>query len=219
MDSATRVTVSTMGVIAGLAGLEHGIGEVVQGSVTPDGFVILSWPHSAFFSIMAGEPAATIVPNLFITGVLAILLSLIFLVWATRFVQRKNGGLVMLLICIAWFLVGGGFGPPLLGLILSTAAARINTPLTWWQVLMPGSVRRFVGMLWPWTLRVCVVAWLLLMPGLNLLDSVVGLSVPRQLFYTIILMAFTSVLLAIVTALVHDAYGQIELHPASAMSS
>lgn len=35
MKSATRVTVSTFGSIAGLAGIEHGIG-VLQGNVAPE---------------------------------------------------------------------------------------------------------------------------------------------------------------------------------------
>ena len=97
MRSATKVTVSTFGALAGLAGIEHGIGETLQGNIAPDGMMILSWPGSALFRILAGEPAMTIVPNLFVTGMLAILFSLVFLVWATMFVQRKNGGLVLIL--------------------------------------------------------------------------------------------------------------------------
>jgi hypothetical protein len=33
---------STFGVLAGLAGIEHGIGETLQGNVAPDGMMILS---------------------------------------------------------------------------------------------------------------------------------------------------------------------------------
>lgn len=77
---------------------------------------------------MAGEPAMTIVPSILVTGILAILFSLIFLVWATMFVQRKNGGLVLILLSIVMLLVGGGFGPPILGIIIGAAGTRINTP-------------------------------------------------------------------------------------------
>jgi hypothetical protein len=42
MRNATRVTVSAFGVLAGLAGLEHGIGEVLQGNIVPEGIVIQS---------------------------------------------------------------------------------------------------------------------------------------------------------------------------------
>ena len=70
--NATRVTVSTFGTLTGLAGIEHGIGEVLQGNSTPKAFVILSWPGSEAFRILAGEPAMTIVPNLLATGIVAI---------------------------------------------------------------------------------------------------------------------------------------------------
>jgi hypothetical protein len=39
----------------------------------------------------------TIVPNLLVAGVLTILVSLAVLVFAAAFVQRKNGGLVLIL--------------------------------------------------------------------------------------------------------------------------
>ena len=50
----------------------------------------------------------SIVPNLLVTGILASLVSLIFLVWAIKFVQRKHGGQVMMLLSIIMLLVGGG---------------------------------------------------------------------------------------------------------------
>ncbi|MHB0874408.1 MAG: hypothetical protein ACYC5O_00035 [Anaerolineae bacterium] len=97
MGKATRVTVSTFGALAGLAGLEHGIGEVLQGNVVPEGMMIYSWPDSEFLSILAGEPAMTVVPNLLVTGILAIALSLVFLAAATVLVRWRHSGLLLLL--------------------------------------------------------------------------------------------------------------------------
>ena len=57
----------------------------------------------------------TIVPNLLVTRTFAILFFLIFLVWVTMFVQRKNGGLVLILLSIVMplvALVDGGIFPP-----------------------------------------------------------------------------------------------------------
>ena len=70
--SATRITVSTFGAMAGLAGIEHGIGEILQGGAAPEGVMILSWPDSGFFRILGGEPAMTVVPDLLVTGVLGV---------------------------------------------------------------------------------------------------------------------------------------------------
>jgi hypothetical protein len=112
MRNATRVMVSTFGAFVGLIGIEHGLGEALQGNVAPDGIMILSWPKSALFSILAGEPAMTIIPNLLTTGILAILFSLIYLAWAILFVQRKNGGLILMLLSVVMLLAGGGIFPP-----------------------------------------------------------------------------------------------------------
>jgi hypothetical protein len=117
MNKSTSLFASTFGAIMALAGIEHGFGEVLQGNVAPKGVVFLSWPDSAFFRSLGGEPAMTIIPNLLVTGVLAILFSLALLIWATMFVQRKNGGFVMILISIAMLLVGGGIFPPILGIL------------------------------------------------------------------------------------------------------
>lgn len=155
MRSATRVTVSIIGAIVRLMGIEHGIGEALQGNIAPSGLVISSWPGSEFFRILAGEPAMTVAPNLLVTGILAIFVSLMFLVWTTVFVERKNAGLVLILLSIVMLLVGGGFGPPMLGIIVGAAATRINAPLTWWRAHLSVSLRRFLGQLWPWSLVVC----------------------------------------------------------------
>ncbi len=178
MKSATRVTVSTFGALAGLAGIEHGIGEVLQGNIAPDGMVISSWSGSELFRILAEEPAMTIIPSLLVTGILAILFSLIFLVWATMFVQRKNGGLVLILLSIVMLLVGGGFGPPILGIIVGATGTRINAPLTWWRAHLSIGSRRFLGKLWPWSFAACIIAWLYLFPGSILLDYFFGVGNP-----------------------------------------
>ena len=87
MSKATRIVASTFGVLAGLAGIEHGIGEILQGNITPASMMIASWPDAALFRILAGEPAMTLVPNLLVTGVLASVVSLVLLIWAVAFVQ------------------------------------------------------------------------------------------------------------------------------------
>ena len=72
MRSATRLLVSTFGGLVAIAGIEHGIGEVLQGSTPPSSVVILSWPGAAPFEALVGEPAMTLVPNLLATGLLAL---------------------------------------------------------------------------------------------------------------------------------------------------
>lgn len=206
MTNATRVVVATFGVVAGLAGLEHGVGEIMQGNVASDGLMILSWPRSEFFRILGEEPAMTIVPSLLASGILAIAFCLIFIVWAARFVQRQNGGLVLILLSIVMLLVGAGFGPPLLGISVGVAATRINGSRVGWRAHLPVGVRRLLASLWPWSFGAAVIAWLGLLPGMPLLDYTVGANNPISdaLVYTVILCAFGFLLVTIVTGLAHD---------------
>lgn len=68
----------------------------------------------------------TFIPNLFVTGILAIIASLAVMVWAAAFVQRKSGGLALILLSILMLLVGGGFIPPFFGIIAGTIGTRIK---------------------------------------------------------------------------------------------
>ena len=203
MNNATQVTVSTFGVIMGLASIEHGIGEVLQGNIAPSGIMFPSWPGSAFFRSVNGEPAMSIVPNLLVTGILTILVSLIFLVWAIKFVQRKQGGQVMMLLSIIMLLVGGGIFPPIIGLMIGALGTRINAPSTWSRTRFSVGLRPCLGKVWPWAFVSCLIAWLCLFPGLNILGYFFGVNDPN-LTVTLILFALGSLLLTILTGFAHD---------------
>ena len=121
--STTRAAASTIGVIAGICGASHGPGEILQGNIVPSGIMIESWPG---LTSLAGEPAMTIIPNFLVSGVLTIIVGLIVTVWAGAFVQRKNGGLVLILLSIMMLLVGGGLFPPGFGVIAGIIGTRIK---------------------------------------------------------------------------------------------
>ena len=82
--SATRIVVSTFGAVVAFAGVEHGVGEILQGPVAPAGLAIESWPDVKAFEILAGEPAMTVIPNLLVTGVLAVVVALAFGIRCSR---------------------------------------------------------------------------------------------------------------------------------------
>jgi hypothetical protein len=208
MRNATKVTVSTFGVIMGLAGIEHGIGEILQGNTSPTGIMFLSWPDSAFFRSVGGEPAMTIIPNLLVTGILAILLSTAFLVWATLFIQRKNSGLVLMLLSIAMLLAGGGIFPPVIGILIGALGTRINAPFGWWRGYLTVGLRKFLGKIWPWPFVTCLIAWLLLFPGINLLGYFFGVNDPNL---TVILISFAlgTLFLTVFSGYASDYLGQI----------
>jgi hypothetical protein len=92
---ATRLLASTFGVHAGLGGIRHGIGDILQGNVAPGGIVIESWTEGPIATNMGGEPGMSVVPNLLVTGLLALVASSAVVVWAALFVQRHNGGWIL----------------------------------------------------------------------------------------------------------------------------
>jgi hypothetical protein len=196
---ATRVVIAIFGVLAGLAAIEHGIGEISQGSIRPAALIIESWPDAAAFAILSGEPALTVLPNLLLSGVLTVIIALAFGIWSVAFVQRRGGGLVLILLSVVLLLVGGGFAPPLIGLILGVAALRMHSvphrkprPL-----LMP------LARAWKWILAVGVGGYLALVPGIVLLYYFAGVA-NDTLVYSLILISFGALILSLVAARAAD---------------
>ena len=119
MRKATKTVAAWLGVAAGIAGVEHGVFEIMQGSTKPEGLVIASIgppcvPEQAWNGC---EPAMTIIPNFLVSGILSVVIGLVILIWSVWFVGRKNGGIVLILLSILLLLFGGGFFPPLIGMV------------------------------------------------------------------------------------------------------
>jgi hypothetical protein len=62
LNSATRAVASTLGVLVGLAGIEHGFFELLQGNVTPSGIIIDAIGPSQRFWEYGTERALTVIP-------------------------------------------------------------------------------------------------------------------------------------------------------------
>ena len=175
MNRATTTLFITLGILAGFMGIEHGIGEVLEGYRPTESLFILSWPDSAFFEIMSGEPAMTIVPNYLVTGLLAILFSGVFLVVLVKSSLDRKAIIVLFAILILMLLTGGGFGPPILGTIAVLLAIKKNSPLKTWSKL-PSKFHRVFSKLWPWSFGVCLIGWLMLFPGAALIVFFTGVD-------------------------------------------
>jgi hypothetical protein len=103
----------------------------------------------------------TVVPDLQVTGALAILVGLTVAGWSIWFVGRRRGGLVLLGLSVLLLLVGGGLFPPLMGIALGAVAARLGRD----AARPPRPWRRVVAPAWPWFLTASLVGYLGLMPG------------------------------------------------------
>ncbi len=121
-DPTLATAARLWGVLAGIGGLVHGIGEVVQGNVATPGLFIPSWTTGPIADNLGGEPGLTIVPNFLITGVLTIAVASLLIAVAIRRTPRGPGGWTLLVLSTGMLLVGGGVGPPVIGLCAGAAA-------------------------------------------------------------------------------------------------
>ncbi|MBN2004168.1 MAG: hypothetical protein JXA21_12500 [Anaerolineae bacterium] len=178
MKNPLRITSAFLGVYAGLLAIQHGIFEILQGRRAPDGLLInaIGPPCRSEAVWHACFPAMTLIPNLLVTGVAAVIVGLALLLWVLFFAQRQRSDLMMGLLALLLLPVGGGFVPVFIGIIAAVAAGCLGSPVrpggTGWHIF---------AALWPWPL-VLMALWL---PGSWLLGHFCGaamLSVGGLLF-------------------------------------
>jgi hypothetical protein len=201
---ASRVTVSTFGAIIGIAGIEHGIGEILQGNKAPEGLYIQSWPvaDNPLYEVLSGEPALTIIPNLLLTGILAIIASISLIIWAIFFIERKHGALIFLLLNFIGMLVGIGVaGPILIGIITALVGTKINSKISWMNE--HSSARDFLSKIWKYVYIVSVFSWFSLWPGLIILGLFVSVIDPL-IVIILTLVSLITFILAIVSSFAYD---------------
>ena len=210
MRKATRAVAAALGLLGGIAGLEHGYFEILQGSTQPASLMFPSMgpPCAPQIAWSACEPAMTLLPNLLVTGILTVLLGLLIMLWSAAFVQRKNGGGILILQSVLQLLLGGGFFPPLIGILGGVAGTQINKPL---GERPAGGLVRLAAKLWPWPLAILVV-WLLAQFPVgyffnDFLKSIIG--------YALVLIVLL-LPLSIYTGYAHDALNPMEAPPTPA---
>ena len=152
----TRLVIAAFGILCGLTGIIAGIFEVLQGNIIPDGLVISTIGPSYTMAEDFTYFAITVIPNLRVTGILAILVSCSVIIWSIRYVDRKNGALILLGLSIAQMLVGGGWVIDL-AIITSILATRINKPNEWWRKRLPERLRLWFVRLFPFSVLAYVL--------------------------------------------------------------
>jgi hypothetical protein len=208
MRKATRIAASVLGITAGVAGIEHGYFEVLQGSTRPEGLMIPSIgpPCVPELSWNQCEPAMTVIPNFLVTGIVAIILGVTVLIWSAFFAHKKRGGCTLILLSIVLLLFGGGIFPPIIGTIAGALGTRINRRLKPEGSRLSGRLLPLLAGLWPWAL-IAYVAWAL---G----QFAIGHFFNDWLLengYIIIVMVLGTLLLSVVSANARDLWTASEL--------
>ncbi len=61
---AAKWIASIFGILAGVGGATHGIGEILQGNMAPTGIIINSWTEGPIATYLGGDPGMTVVPKI-----------------------------------------------------------------------------------------------------------------------------------------------------------
>ena len=174
--SATRIVVIAFAMLCGFTGITAGFFEILQGNVSPDGLIVSTvgpnysvWTTYEIYDLMETYSAITIIPNFLITGICAIIVSVLVIIWAVKFIHKKHGVLIFFILSIIQLLVGGSFVFDL-AIITTLTATRINKPLSWWQSHLSDRMRKFFAAIWPFSLLFysIIAIVLLLIPILSL---------------------------------------------------
>ena len=171
---AIRIVVIAFAMLCGFTGIIAGYFEILQGNVAPDGIIIstigpenIMWKTYSIYELMEPYSALTIIPNFLLTGIAAIIVSCLVIIWAVGFIHKKHGVIVFLFLSILQLLVGGAFVMDM-AIITSITATRINKPLRWWQSHLSDKMKRSLAMIWPWSLIFYIILSIILL-GITIL--------------------------------------------------
>ena len=123
--NTTIAVASMLGIFAGVGGASHGPGEILQGNMAPSEIIIEAWPA---LTLLAGEPAMTLIPSFSISGILTVIMGAAVTVWTatTIHIQSKGVALVLILLSVTMLFVGGGLIPPVFGVMAGIIGLRVR---------------------------------------------------------------------------------------------
>ncbi len=161
MNHTTRIIFATIGIILAIAGLDHGIFEILQGNTPTSSLIIQAIGPDHQMWHYGTEEAFTIIPNFLLTGTAAVMVSLAIIIWSVGFMQTKHGASVLGLLFVLLFLVGGGIAAQIMFAPVTWAVStRIHKPLNGWLKILPENFRRRIATLWRYTLAIGSLSFL-----------------------------------------------------------
>ena len=152
-----------LGVLVGFFSFEHGLLEALQGNTVPVtgpvgydikmlgyGYIIDAIGQNWKFWTGAMEPAFTVVPNYLITGISAMTIGIIIVLWALFMMKSKFGVPGFAGLTVLMFFFGGGFATVFTSLFTVVCALLQNKERRWWKTHIPLKTALIIGRVWPW---------------------------------------------------------------------
>jgi hypothetical protein len=207
-NSATCFIARTLGVLVGIGSIDHGLLECLQGFRPTPGLIVNALGPGYPWTVWkgGGEGAFTLIPNFLVTGIVATVLGLAMIGWSLRFLHSPRGPTVFLILGVASFATGGGVAQIVLFTLTWGVATRIGATLDFWRWVIPSGLRCALGRLWPWTLCVSTLSFLVALE-IAVFGYVPGVSAHMELLHIcwkILAFALALYLVSIVSGFAHD---------------
>jgi hypothetical protein len=192
--NATCITATTVGVVFGLSGMNHGLFEFLQGNTPTRGLVIQAIGEGQRFWEKGTEEAFTLIPDFLVSGFLSMLIGLLIVIWSLWFLQTRVGSHVFLGLFVLLFLVGGGIGQVVFFVPAWAFVTRMDKPLTWWRQVLPRRAWPYLSGLWVTTL---ILATLAILVGMEIaiFGYVPGMTDPERIQNTAMAIVLLSAIL------------------------
>ncbi|MFX1520998.1 MAG: hypothetical protein ACFFCD_13865 [Promethearchaeota archaeon] len=189
--NATRVIVTTLGLILGVTGMVHGFFEVLQGNTPTGGILIDAIGPEQQRWLYGGESAITLIPNFLITGIVTMCISVVVILWTLFFIRKMYGSSVFLVLNILSFLTGGGVFQVVTFTLTWAFSTRINNSLDWWANQLSAELRQQIKTLWlPFTI-LGVISYAIVQ-DIAVLGAVPGITAPEMILNVVFLLLFFS---------------------------
>ncbi len=192
--NAVRITVTVIGVLFGIAGINHGLFEILQGNEPTGGLIIQAIGEGQRFYAEGTEEAFTLIPNFLASGIAAVAIGIIIIFWSVFFIGEKHGRAVFLSLFILLFLTGGGIGQIAFFLPAWAFAKGMEGQLPYWEKVLSRKTRRILALLWPFLLAACVL-FLLIGLEMAIFGLFPGLEDPSAISNTAFLFVLVSAVL------------------------
>ena len=206
-NSGIRLVVTSFGVLCGLTGIIAGFFETLQGSVATNGLVISTIGPNYSMADDFTYFAITVIPNFLITGILAIIVSSLVMIWSVKFVNKKYGTITLLTLSVIQMLVGGAWVIDL-AIMMCIVSIGIGRPLDWWRSHLPSGFRTWLAKIFQISLvGYSILAFTMLaltIIGVNNATVIDSLS-------PLALLMFIPILLMIFGGISHDIQKQLDV--------
>lgn len=207
-----RVLAAAGGVLVGIGGFVHGTGELLQGRGSPEGIVFESWTSGGIARNLGGEPAMSLVPDLLVSGLLTLGVSIAVALWSVRFADHRYGGRGLAALSMLMLLVGGGFGPPVLGLLVALVLGAANRSRRHAPTWVRGRAGQALAAAWPTLFWLCLADYAFLVLGSVAAGVVLDIDISSAFVYGLFL-AVLAMPVAALTGTAYDACGLQDPRP------